>query len=104
MIKEQPQPDSTVGIFAPVKKLQLNCFKKHLKAPVKLKNRIVQLGDDANIGRKMAIISKSREIDTNKIISNHELTIAPRTVDTKGNKTSVCSKKTCWYNLFDLLI
>ena len=69
------QPDSTVGIFAPVKKLQLNCFKKHLgKKPVKLKDRIVQLGDDANICRKMAITSKSMEIDCNNIIINHELT------------------------------
>ena len=49
MIKEKLQPDSTVGIFAPVKKLQLNCFKKHLrKTTVKLKDRKVQLGDYAN--------------------------------------------------------
>ena len=48
MIKERLQLGSTVGIFAPVKKLQLNCFKKHLrKTPVKLKDCIVQLGDDA---------------------------------------------------------
>ena len=49
MIKEKLQPDITVGIFAPAKKLQLNSFKKHLrKTTVKLKDRIVQLGYDAN--------------------------------------------------------
>ena len=79
MIKERLQPDSTVGIFAPVRKLQLNGFKKHLrKVPVKLKDRIVQLGDDANICRKIGTISKSMETDCNKIISNHKLTITPR--------------------------
>ena len=78
MVKERLQPDSTVGIFARVKKQQLNCFKKHLrKTPDKMKDRIVQLGDDANIWRKMGVISKSREIDCSKIISNHELTITP---------------------------
>ena len=49
MIKGKLQPDITVGIFAPAKKLQLSCFKKHLrKTTVELKDRIVQLGDDAN--------------------------------------------------------
>ena len=74
IIQERLQPD-TVGIFTQtVKKLQLNCFKKQLcKLPDKLKGRIAQLGDDANIWRKMAVISKSREIDCTKIISNHEL-------------------------------
>ena len=44
------------------KKLQLNCIKKHLsKTAVKLKDCIVQLRDDANVWRKMAIISKSWE-------------------------------------------
>ena len=42
MIKKQLQPDSTVGIFALVKKLQLNCFKKDLcKTVVKLKDHIL---------------------------------------------------------------
>ena len=78
MIKERLQPDSVARIFAPVKKLQLNCFNKNFrKTPAKLKDPVVQLGGDANIWRKMAIISKSREIDCNKIISNHELIITP---------------------------
>ena len=73
------QPDITVGIFAPVEKLQLNCFKKHLfETTVKLEDGIVQLRGDANIWRKMAIISKLREIDGNKIISNRDLNITPR--------------------------
>ena len=76
MIKEQLQLDGTVGIFVPVKKLQLNCFKKHLrKTPIKLKDNIVQVRDDANIWKKVTIISKSRKIYCNKIISNQELTI-----------------------------
>ena len=88
--------DSTVGISAPVKNLQLNCFKKLLRiTPVELKDCIVQLGDDANIWRKMVIIPRSREIDCNKIISNHELLLqhvsqwierALCTVDKKGNQ------------------
>ena len=46
------------------KKLQLNCIKKHLsKTAVKLKDCKVQLRDDANVWRKMAIISKSWKID-----------------------------------------
>ena len=79
MIKQSLQPDITVGIFAPVEKLQLNCFKKHLfETTVKLEDGIVQLRGDANIWRKMAIISKLREIDGNKIISNRDLNITPR--------------------------
>ena len=47
------------------KKLQLDCIKKHLhKTAVKLKDCIVQLRDDANVWRKMAIISKSWKIDS----------------------------------------
>ena len=101
MIKEQLQHDSTVGINAPVKKLQLNCFKKNLrKTPVKLKDRIVQLEGDANICRKIAIISKSTEIDCNRIISNHELTIKPwplmnRTCSLYGDRISVSSINRC---------
>ena len=46
------------------KKLQLNCIKKHLsKTAVKLKDCIVQLGDDVNVWRKKAVISKSWETD-----------------------------------------
>ena len=45
--------------------------------PIKLEDRIVPFGDDANIGRKMAFISKSIEIFRNKIISNHEIIITP---------------------------
>ena len=46
------------------KKLQLNRIKKHLsKTAVKLKDCIVQPRDDANVWRKMAIVSKSWEID-----------------------------------------
>ena len=47
------------------KKLQLNCIEKHLhKTAVKLKDCIVQLRDDANVWRKMAIISKLWKIDS----------------------------------------
>ena len=46
------------------KKLQLNYIKKHLsKTAVKLKDCLVQLRDDANVWRKMAVISKSWETD-----------------------------------------
>ena len=46
------------------KKLQLNYIKKHLsKTAVKMKDCIVQLWDEANVWRKMAIVSKSWEID-----------------------------------------
>ena len=69
MMMERLPPDRTVGILTSVKKLQLSCFEKYLhKTPVKF----------ADFWRKMAIISKSREIDCSKIISNHELTITPR--------------------------
>lgn len=79
MIKERLQPHSIVRIFAPVKRLQLNFFQKYLrKTLVKLRDHIVQLGDDANFWRKVAIISKSREIDCNKIVRNYEVTITPR--------------------------
>ena len=45
-------------------KLQLNRIKKHLhKTAVKLKDSMVQLRDEANVWRKMAIISKSWKID-----------------------------------------
>lgn len=43
--------------------------------PIKFEDHIVPFGDDANIWRKMAFISKSIEIYGNKIISNHEIII-----------------------------
>ena len=38
----------------------------------------MQLGEDANIWRKIAIISDSREVDRDDIIANCELTVTPR--------------------------
>ena len=80
MIKEWLQP---AGIFAPVKKLQLNCFNPFLanvpilyplKTPENLwvkrhlRKALVKLGD-SNLWKKMATISKSREIDQGKLIA-----------------------------------
>ena len=83
------------------KKLQLNCIKKHLhKTAVKLKDCIVQLRDDANVWRKIAIISKSWETDSTT--APHSLTDRMRclcTADTKENQNFKW-----WYNLFELLL
>ena len=107
IIKERLQTDITARIFAPVKQLQVNCYKKHFwKTPVKLRDCILWFKDDANIWRKMAIISKLWEADCSKTISSHELIITPRCLmDATRSMCSghtICSnfylfERICWY-------
>ena len=66
MIQDRLQPNSKIGIFDAVKELQLNLSKCDKKTTVKLKDRIVQLG--ASIWRRLAIVSKSREINLDEIL------------------------------------
>ena len=83
------------------KKLQLNCIKKHLcKTAVKLNDCIVHLRDDANVWRKMEIISKSWETDCTT--ASRFLTDRMRslfTADRKENQNFIW-----WYNLVELLL
>ena len=87
MIEERLKPNSVVKVFDPVKKLLLNTLKKASKTNhIKLKDREIRLGDDANIWRKIAIVSNSRDIDYNDIIGNYELSVTPQSLmDAKRN-------------------
>ena len=74
-------------MFEPVKKMMLKTFKKEGRTnKVKFKEREIQLGDYANLWRKIAIISASREIDYNDMIGKHELSVTPLSLmDAKRN-------------------
>ena len=64
MIHERMNKENPINVFEPVKKVMLKKFKKEGRTnKVKFKEREIQLGDDANLWRKIAIISASREID-----------------------------------------
>ena len=79
--KEMLQPASTVGVFDPIKKVKLKTFKScNAKTKVKLKDRTIQLSEDANLWRRWAIISSSRDVDGDTIMGNFELTITPRSL------------------------
>ena len=82
MNKETP-----INVFEPVKKVMLKTFKKEGRTnKVKLKECEIQLGNDANLWRKIAIISASREIDYNNSIGKHELSVTPLSLmDAKRN-------------------
>ena len=59
--------------------MQLTIFKSaKKKVTVKLEDRVIQLGEGANIWRKIALISDSCEVDHDIIISNSELTVTLR--------------------------
>ena len=62
MIKERFLSESTS--FDPVKKLELKvCKTAAKKNKVSMPDRVLQMSDDANLWRKIAIISSSRAID-----------------------------------------
>ena len=69
MIKERLHPESTTKVFDPVKKFLLNVFKNAAKKnKVKMPDRVLQLSDDANLWRKIAIISAARQIDHRDVV------------------------------------
>ena len=87
IIEERLRPGSAVKAFESVKKVQLKTFKRSsMNTTLKTNDREIQLGDDASIWRKIAIISASREIDRHSIIGDNELSVTPRSLmDSKRN-------------------
>ena len=77
MIKEMFLSKSTIKPFDPVKKLQLKvCKTAAKKNKVNMPDRVLQLSDEANFWRKIAIISSSRAFDL-EIIGHYELSVVP---------------------------
>ena len=99
MVIERLQPGSTIGLFDSIKNVT-----------VKLKDRVIQLGDDANTWRKIAIISDSREIDRVNIIGNCQLTVTPRCLMDRKQvmqwlpweiETANCTKDCFWQGQYN---
>ena len=64
MIKERLQKDSILPVFSSIKKVMIKTFKRgRSKKRIQLQDRVIQLSDDANLWRKIALISSSREFD-----------------------------------------
>ena len=77
MIKERFLSESTIKPFDPVKKLQLKvCKTAAKKNKVNMPDRVLQLSDDANLWRKIPIISSSRAFDL-EIIGHYQLSVVP---------------------------
>ena len=56
----------------------LKTFKScNAKKKLKLKDRTIQLGEDANLWRRWALISSVRDIDADEVMGNCELTVTP---------------------------
>ena len=80
-VKERLQPDSTVNILAPVKKVKLkplsNC---NAKKTIKIKDKIVELGQNCNLFAKCSILAQKPDIDVERIVGHHELSTVPRSL------------------------
>ena len=78
MIKERFLSESTIKPFDPIKKLQLKVCKTAVKKnKVNMPDRGLQMSDDANLWRIIAIVSSSRAIDLKEINGHYELSVVP---------------------------
>ena len=74
-VDERLKPESTVGIFAPIKKLKMKTCKQGNKAAtVKYKDKLATLKEENLFISRFAMIRGSREIDMKYIIGKYELT------------------------------
>ena len=72
------KPDSTVSIFAPLKKASIKSFKSANKSKsIKVKSKIVDLKENCNLFSRCAVIQEKRRIDMRELIGIYELTVVP---------------------------
>ena len=66
--------NSTVSIFAPVKKTNTPVFKRSgIKKKARIENKVYQLQSRVNFFAQCAVVSNTRDIDMNEIIGKFEL-------------------------------
>ena len=73
-LKERVLQNSTVSIFAPVKKTNTPVFKRSgIKKKARIENKVYQLQSHVNFFAQCAVVSNTRDIDMNEIIGKFEL-------------------------------
>ena len=73
-LKERVLQNSTVSIFAPVKKTNTSVFKRSgIKKKARIENKVYQLQSRVNFFAQCAVVSNTRDIDMNEIIGKFEL-------------------------------
>ena len=95
MIKERLQKDSILPVFSSIKKVMIKTFKRgRSKKRIQLQDRVIQLPDDANLWRKIALIPSSREFDYDNIIGHsRNLMTRDRAIYNGGhNKSSLMTE------------
>ena len=80
-IKEILQPDSTVNLFAPVKKVKIKPLSSFIaKKTIQIKSKIVELEQNCNLFAKCSILAQTRDVGVERIVGHHELSTAPRSL------------------------
>ena len=73
-IKERLQPDITVNLFAPVKKVKVKPISScNAKKTIKIKDRMMELGQNCNLFTKCSLLAQTRDIDMERIVGHHKL-------------------------------
>ena len=96
-IKERLKPDSTVNLFAPVKKVKIKPLSScNAKKTIKIKNKIVELEQNCNLFAKCSILSQKRDVDVERIVGHHKLSTVPRSLmNTDGSLRLYSSSDIC---------
>ena len=87
---------STINLWAPMKKQQLQTWKKTGKqVKVKSGDKIVELKEDRKLFSRMLLVSKSRpDINIQETVSKYELSVVPRSMFAADGTMLHCNVKT----------
>ena len=86
-IAERLQPESKVGIFAPLAKINLKTCKSANKSQkMDVNDKVVELKYNCNLFARCAVLKGKRDIDMKVVVGDYELMGVPRSLMTPDGK------------------